>query len=57
MQFWVDIKLSKLSLTKIVTITPYFLVRNKTDMVLSYMEEGVRAGIWVNIRPNEVRNG
>ncbi|XP_038059684.1 vacuolar protein sorting-associated protein 13A-like isoform X2 [Patiria miniata] len=53
-QFWLEISLSKLTLTKIVTLTPYFLIRNKTDHVLSYMEEGVRAGIWVNIKPTEV---
>ncbi|XP_071800647.1 intermembrane lipid transfer protein VPS13A-like isoform X2 [Asterias amurensis] len=53
-QFWLEISLSKLTLTKIITLTPYFLIRNKTDQVLSYMEEGVRAGIWVNIKPAEV---
>ncbi|XP_071819504.1 intermembrane lipid transfer protein VPS13A-like isoform X2 [Apostichopus japonicus] len=53
-QFWMDIRLSNLSLTKIVTLMPYFLIQNHTDITLSYVEEGVKAGVWVNIKPGEV---
>ncbi|XP_071956749.1 intermembrane lipid transfer protein VPS13A-like [Antedon mediterranea] len=54
-QFWVDIQMSRLSLTKIVTITPYHLVTNMTRSPLCYLEEGVKAGVWVNIKPNVVQ--
>ncbi|XP_033099721.1 vacuolar protein sorting-associated protein 13A-like isoform X2 [Anneissia japonica] len=54
-QFWVEIQMSRLSLTKIVTITPYHLVTNMTRSTLCYLEEGVKAGVWVNIKPDVVQ--
>ncbi|XP_030850036.1 vacuolar protein sorting-associated protein 13A [Strongylocentrotus purpuratus] len=53
-QFWLDIRMSHLPFTKLVTLTPYFLVHNKSDQELSYAEDGVKAGVWVNIKPSEV---
>ncbi|XP_071478587.1 intermembrane lipid transfer protein VPS13A-like, partial [Diadema antillarum] len=53
-QFWLDIRMSHLPFTKLVTLTPYFLIHNKTDQDLSYTEDGVKAGVWVQIKPSEV---
>ena len=53
-QFMLQIQLSKLKLTKIVTIMPYFLVVNNTHHQLRYMEEDESADLWVNLGPHEV---
>ena len=49
-----QIQLSKLKLTKIVTIMPYFLVVNNTHHHLRYMEEDEAADLWLNLGPHEV---
>jgi len=56
-QFMLQIQLSKLKLTKIVTIVPYFTVVNTTAHNLRYMEENEQADLWLSISPQEVRNG
>ncbi|XP_077977339.1 intermembrane lipid transfer protein VPS13A-like [Glandiceps talaboti] len=52
-QFWLEITMSHLTLTKIVTLMPYFLVLNKTESSLSFIEEGLKAAVWVDVKPNE----
>nr|XP_006815972.1 PREDICTED: vacuolar protein sorting-associated protein 13A-like [Saccoglossus kowalevskii] len=52
-QFWLEIKMSNLTLTKIVTLMPYFLVLNKTNETLSFLEEDLKAAVWVDVKPNE----
>ncbi|XP_070568681.1 intermembrane lipid transfer protein VPS13A-like isoform X2 [Ptychodera flava] len=52
-QFWLEIKMANLTLTKIVTLMPYFLVLNETSDSLSFMEEGLKAAVWVDIKPGE----
>ncbi len=48
-----QIQMSRLKLTKIVTILPYFLVVNNTQHNLRYMEENEQADLWLNIAPSE----
>ncbi len=45
--------MSKLKLTKIVTVLPYFLVVNNTNHNLRYMEENEAADLWYNLASNE----
>lgn len=52
-QFLLRIELSRLKLTKIVTIMPYFLVVNNTQHILRYMEDNELADLWMDIAPNE----
>ncbi len=54
LQFMLQIQLSKLKLTKIVTIMPYFLVVNNTHHQLRFMEENESADLWNNLGPHEV---
>ena len=54
-QFLLKIEMSRLNLTKIVTILPYFLVVNDTAYSLRYMEDNEQADLWIDISPNEVR--
>ena len=49
-----QIQMSKLRLTKIVTILPYFLVVNNTDQDLRFMEENANADLWNDIAPEQV---
>ncbi|XP_064629495.1 intermembrane lipid transfer protein VPS13A-like isoform X5 [Lineus longissimus] len=53
-QFLLQIQMSNLKLTKLVTITPYFLVVNTTQSPLRYMEINEQADLWMDIAPNEV---
>ncbi|GFO42661.1 vacuolar protein sorting-associated protein 13c [Plakobranchus ocellatus] len=47
--FMVQISLSKLQLTKIVTIVPFFLVINSSSQKLRYMEENEQADLWIDV--------
>ena len=47
--------MSKLKLTKIVTVLPYFLVANNTGRKLRFMEENEEADLWMDIDPAQVR--
>ncbi|KAH9508945.1 hypothetical protein Btru_048361 [Bulinus truncatus] len=47
--FLIQIALSKLRLTKIVSILPFFLVINNTKQKLRYMEENEKADLWIDI--------
>ena len=51
-----QIQLSRLKLTKIVTIMPYFLVVNNTHHHLRYMEDDESADLWLNLGPHEVQD-
>ena len=51
-----QIQLSRLKLTKIVTIMPYFLVVNNTHHRLRYMEDDEAADLWLNLGPHEVQH-
>ena len=55
-QFMLQIQLSRLKLTKIVTIMPYFLVVNNTHHHLRYMEDDESADLWLNLGPHEVQH-
>ena len=54
LQFLLQIQMSQLKLTKIVTIMPFFVVVNNTSHSLRYMEENEQADLWHDIEPNEV---
>ena len=49
-----QIQMSNLRLTKIVTIMPYFLVVNSLAVPLRYMEENEQADLWLDIAPQQV---
>ncbi|XP_012945076.2 vacuolar protein sorting-associated protein 13A, partial [Aplysia californica] len=51
--FLVQIAMSRLRLTKIVTIMPFFLVINNSAKKLRYMEENENADLWVDIDPEQ----
>lgn len=51
-----QVQLSKLKLTKIVTILPYFLVVNNSKSKLRFMEENEDADLWLDLPPAEVSN-
>ncbi|XP_014674951.1 PREDICTED: vacuolar protein sorting-associated protein 13C-like [Priapulus caudatus] len=52
-RFLVQIQLSKLNLTKIVTILPFFLIVNNTPTPLRYMEHNENADLWMDIAPSQ----
>lgn len=52
-QFMMQVQLSKLKLTKIVTILPYFLVVNNSKSKLRFMEENEDADLWLDLPPAE----
>ncbi|CAL1544729.1 unnamed protein product [Lymnaea stagnalis] len=54
--FLVQIALSKLRLTKIVTIMPFFLVINSSRQKLRYMEENEKADLWIDIEPDQYQS-
>ena len=45
---------SHLKLTRIVTITPFFLVVNRMSRGLRYMEENETTDLWMDIAEEEV---
>ena len=49
-----QIQMSRLKLTKIVTILPYFLVVNNTPFKLRYMEDNEDADLWFSLDSGEV---
>ncbi|BFZ09736.1 hypothetical protein BsWGS_12775 [Bradybaena similaris] len=51
--FMIQITLSKLHLTKLVVIMPFFLVINNSKQKLRYMEENEHADLWVDIEPGQ----
>ncbi|XP_055887721.1 intermembrane lipid transfer protein VPS13A-like isoform X3 [Biomphalaria glabrata] len=51
--FLIQIALSKLRLTKLVTIMPFFLVINNSKQKLRYMEENEKADLWIDIDPDQ----
>ena len=53
-QFMLQIEMSRLQLTKIVTILPYYLVVNNFDQPLRYMEENEEADLWYDVDPGQV---
>ncbi|KAL5009894.1 hypothetical protein ScPMuIL_012199, partial [Solemya velum] len=48
--FMLQSAMSNLKLTKIITITPFFLVINNTTCKLRYMEENERADLWFDLK-------
>ncbi|CAH1274208.1 VPS13A [Branchiostoma lanceolatum] len=53
-QVWLEIQLSKLKLTKMVTLLPFFMVVNKTAAEVTFTEEGQEDEYWTVIQPEEV---
>lgn len=51
--FMIQIALSNLQLTKIVTIVPFFLVINNSSRKLRYMEENEQADLWIDIEKDQ----
>lgn len=47
-------KSGKLHLTKIVTLMPYFLIRNLTTRPLKFMQENDKVELWYDIHPQQV---
>ena len=54
LQFLLQIQMSQLHLTKMVTILPYFLVVNRTSHSLRYMEENEQADLWMDLTAHQV---
>ena len=47
--------MSRLRLTKLVTVLPYFVVVNNSPHSLRYMEDNEQADLWNDSAPNQVR--
>eukprot|EP00106_Octopus_bimaculoides_P016057 XP_014783499.1 PREDICTED: vacuolar protein sorting-associated protein 13A-like isoform X4 [Octopus bimaculoides] len=52
-QFMMQVQLSKMKLTKIVTIMPYFLIMNNSHSRLRFMEDNEDADLWFDLPPKE----
>ncbi|XP_077487985.1 intermembrane lipid transfer protein VPS13A-like isoform X2 [Amblyomma americanum] len=52
-RFFLRIQMSNLSLSKIITITPFFLVVNNTKHYFRFMEQNEAADLWFDIGPHE----
>ncbi|KAG1650405.1 Vacuolar protein sorting-associated protein 13C [Nymphon striatum] len=52
-QFLMDIQFSKLQLSKIITITPYFLIINNTKRDMMYMEENIKTDLWLDLSSDQ----
>lgn len=52
-RFFVRVHMSSLNLSKIVTISPFFLVVNNTKHHLRFMEENEFADLWFDISPHQ----
>ncbi|KAG0431956.1 hypothetical protein HPB47_021270, partial [Ixodes persulcatus] len=50
-RFFLKIQMSKLKLSKIISITPFFLVVNNTRHYFRFMEENEAADLWFDIGP------
>ena len=46
--------MSKLKLTKIITVTPFFLVVNQSSKALRYMEENKQTDLWFDLSIGQV---
>ena len=46
--------MSRLKLTKIITVLPFFLVINHSNRKLRYMEENPQADLWLDIAKGDV---
>ncbi|GIY87409.1 vacuolar protein sorting-associated protein 13 [Caerostris extrusa] len=61
--FFVKVEMSKMLLTKVVVIKPFFLVINNTDNHLRFMEKNEATDLWFDIAPDKsglkvvVKNG
>ena len=53
-QFMVQSQMSRLRLTKIITVLPFFLVINQSNRKLRYMEENPQADLWLDIAKGDV---
>lgn len=53
-QFMVQSQLSKLKLTKIITVLPFFLVINNCSKPLRYMEENNATDLWFDLAVGQV---
>lgn len=53
-QFMVQSQMSRLKLTKIITVLPFFLVINQSNRKLRYMEENPQADLWLDIAKGDV---
>ena len=53
-QFMVQSQMSKLKLTKIITVTPFFLVVNSSSRALRYMEENKNTDLWFDLGQGQV---
>ncbi|GFR60474.1 vacuolar protein sorting-associated protein 13C [Elysia marginata] len=51
--FMIQIALSNLQRTKIVTIVPFFLIINNSNQKLRYMEENEQADLWIDIEKDQ----
>ncbi|XP_025099873.1 vacuolar protein sorting-associated protein 13A-like isoform X2 [Pomacea canaliculata] len=51
--FMVQSQMSRLKLTKIVTVLPFFLVVNQSSRSLRYMEENENSDLWLDIHKGE----
>ncbi|XP_052807431.1 intermembrane lipid transfer protein VPS13A-like isoform X2 [Mya arenaria] len=51
--FMVQCQLSKLKLTKIITVLPFFLVVNTIPKPLRYMEENKNTDLWFDLAPKQ----
>ena len=46
--------MSRLKLTKIITVTPFFLVVNQSSRPLRYMEENKHTDLWFDLTTGQV---
>jgi len=53
-QFMVQCTLSRLKLTKIVTVLPLFVVVNQLTRPIRYMEENHNTDLWLDLAPDQV---
>ena len=53
-QFMVQCQMSRLKLTKIITVTPFFLVVNQSSRALRYMEENKHTDLWFDLAIGQV---
>ena len=50
----VQCQMSRLKLTKIITVTPFFLVVNQSSRALRYMEENKHTDLWFDLAIGQV---
>ncbi|XP_048577905.1 intermembrane lipid transfer protein VPS13A-like isoform X2 [Nematostella vectensis] len=54
-EFVLQIEMSQTGLTKIVTLTPKYVVINTTEISISYCEDGLVTPLWFAIEPDECK--